>query len=187
MIAASPDRIWAILTDGAAYPEWEPNTVRIDRRIGLGEKLTAFSKLSPGRAFPVKVTEFVPGQKMTWTGGMPLGLFTGERSFVLVPRGDGATEFRSAKGALLDQGDTRLSDEDFRRIALAPYPPSIAAGVGSIMVSFSSLNGRKMHDALVKRSVDVLIDDVRQRHDRAMSFSATVDLKLRLGRHFSAP
>jgi hypothetical protein len=93
MITATPERIWAILIDGAAYPEWEPNTIRIDGRIGPGEQLTAFSKLSPGRAFPVTVTQFVPGQKMTWTGGMPLGLFTGERSFVLVPRDDGATEF----------------------------------------------------------------------------------------------
>jgi beta-glucosidase len=59
--------------------------------------------------------------------------------------GDGATEFKTSKGALLDQGDTRLSDEDFRRIAIAPYLPSIAAGVGSIMVSFSSVHGRKMH------------------------------------------
>jgi hypothetical protein len=41
----------------------------------------------------VKVTEFVPEQKMTWTGGMPLGLFTGERSFTLSPQDDGATEF----------------------------------------------------------------------------------------------
>ena len=92
-ITATPERIWSILTDGAAYPEWEPNTVRIDGQIAPGEKLTAWSKLSPGRAFPVKVTEFVPGQKMTWSGGMPLGLFTGERSFVLTPRGDGITEF----------------------------------------------------------------------------------------------
>ncbi len=92
-IDASPERIWAILTDGAAYPEWEPNTVRIEGRIAPGEKLTAFSTLSPGRAFPVKVTEFVPHQKMTWTGGMPFGLFTGERSFTLTPRGDGVTEF----------------------------------------------------------------------------------------------
>lgn len=92
-IKASPEQIWAILTDGAAYPEWELNTTRIDGRIAAGEKLTAYSKLSPGRAFPVKVTEFVPGQKMTWSGGIPLGLFKGERSFTLAPRGDGATEF----------------------------------------------------------------------------------------------
>jgi hypothetical protein len=92
-IKASPEQIWAILIDGAAYPEWEPNTIRIEGRIAAGEKLTAYSKLNPGRAFPVKVTEFVPGQKMTWSGGMPLGLFKGERSFTLAPRGDGATEF----------------------------------------------------------------------------------------------
>jgi hypothetical protein len=103
-IKAPPEQIWAILTDGAAYPEWEPNTIRIEGRIAQGEKLTAYSKLSPDRAFPVKVTEFVPGQKMTWSGGMPLGLFKGERSFTLTPRGDGATEFTLREvfsGALL--------------------------------------------------------------------------------------
>lgn len=36
-----------ILTDGVAYPEWEPNTVRIEGRIAPDEKLTAFSTLSP--------------------------------------------------------------------------------------------------------------------------------------------
>jgi beta-glucosidase len=59
--------------------------------------------------------------------------------------GDGATTFKTSKGALLDQGDTRLSEDDFRRIALAPYLPAIAAGVGSVMASFSSLNGKKLH------------------------------------------
>jgi hypothetical protein len=32
------------------------------------------SKANPGRAFPVKVTEFIPGQRMIWSGGMPLPL-----------------------------------------------------------------------------------------------------------------
>jgi hypothetical protein len=92
-IKASPEAIWAILTNAASYPEWDPNAERIVGRIAAGEKITAFTKLSPGRAFPVKITEFVPGQKMTWTGGMPLGLFKGERTFTLVPRGNGAVEF----------------------------------------------------------------------------------------------
>jgi hypothetical protein len=30
---------------------------------------------------------------MVWTGGMPLGLFKGERTFTLTPRDDGAVEF----------------------------------------------------------------------------------------------
>jgi beta-glucosidase len=59
--------------------------------------------------------------------------------------GDGATAFKTAKNALLDQGDTRLSDEDFRKIAIDPYRPAIAAGVGSVMLSYSSVNGLKMH------------------------------------------
>jgi beta-glucosidase len=78
------------------------------------------------------------GQRL---GSSPLGVLACAKHYA----GDGATAFKSAKDALLDQGDTRLSDEAFRRIALAPYPPSIAAGVGSIMVSFSGVHGRKMH------------------------------------------
>ena len=92
-IEASPERIWAILTDAPAYPEWDPGVDRIEGKIAPGEKITAFSKLSPGRAFPVKVTEFVPGRQMTWTGGMPLGLFKGVRTFTLAPQGNGAVEF----------------------------------------------------------------------------------------------
>lgn len=92
-INAPAERIWAILTDGAAYPQWEPNTIRIEGTIAPGASLTAYSKLSPERAFPVKVATFVPNQQMTWVGGMPLGLFTGERSFTLKPLGDGRIEF----------------------------------------------------------------------------------------------
>ena len=58
-----------------------------------GGKVTAYTKLSPDRAFPVKVTEFVPGRKMTWTGGMPLDLFKGVRTFVLDPQQDGSVDF----------------------------------------------------------------------------------------------
>lgn len=92
-IAASPETIWVILTDAPRYPEWDPAVDRIEGRIAPGEKIMAFTKLSPDRAFPAKVTEFVPGQKMTWTGGMPLGLFKGVRTFTLTPQGNGVVEF----------------------------------------------------------------------------------------------
>ena len=92
-IEASPETIWTILTDAAGYPEWDPGVDRIEGRIAPGEKITAFTNLSPGRAFPVKVSEFVPGQRMTWTGGMPLGLFKGERTFTLVLQDHSAVEF----------------------------------------------------------------------------------------------
>ncbi|MBA3629961.1 MAG: hypothetical protein H0W55_09865 [Actinobacteria bacterium] len=39
------------------------------------------------------MTEFTPDQKMTWSGGMPLGLFKGVRNFALAPEGNGGTKF----------------------------------------------------------------------------------------------
>jgi hypothetical protein len=92
-IAAPPEQIWRVLTDGAAYPEWDPSVDRIEGRIAPGETLRVYTKLNPGRTFPVKVTEFAPGSRMAWEGGMPLGLFKGVRTFTLDPRPDGTTRF----------------------------------------------------------------------------------------------
>jgi hypothetical protein len=93
-IDASPDVVWAILVDVDAYSAWDSGVERVEGRIAPGEKLKVVSKANPGRAFPVKVTEFEPGRRMTWTGGMPLGLFKGVRTFTLSPQGAGSTEFR---------------------------------------------------------------------------------------------
>ena len=92
-IDAAPERVWEVLMDTAAYSEWDPCTIRIEGRAALGEKIKAYSTLSPDRAFPVTVTEFVPNQKMTWADGMPLGLFKGVRTFTLSAQGEGTTEF----------------------------------------------------------------------------------------------
>jgi hypothetical protein len=92
-IAAGPEAIWAVLTDGPGYPDWDSGVVRVDGRIAPGEAITVVSAVNPGRPFPVKVTEFVPGQRMVWTGGLPLGLFTGVRTFTLAPAGAGLTRF----------------------------------------------------------------------------------------------
>jgi hypothetical protein len=91
-ITASPDKIWKILTDGAKFPQWEPGVTRIEGKIALGEKITVYTKISPNRAFPVTVSEFVPGKKMVWSSSMPLGLFKGARTFTLTPVGKGKVE-----------------------------------------------------------------------------------------------
>jgi hypothetical protein len=88
-IDASPDAVWAVLTDAGAYPDWDSGVQSVEGTIAPGEQITVRSEANPGRAFPVKVTEFAPGQRMTWSGGMPLGLFKGVRTFALTPSGDG--------------------------------------------------------------------------------------------------
>jgi len=92
-IKAAPEVIWKLLTDAPAWPSWNPTVDKVDGKIAPGEKVTVYAKINPGRAFPVRVSEFVPNRKMVWTGGMPLGLFKGERTFSLVPGSDGAVEF----------------------------------------------------------------------------------------------
>lgn len=84
-IAAPPALVWEILTDTAAWPSWDPSCERIEGKIALGATVKAYSKLSPGRAFPVRVTLLDEPRRMVWRGGMPFGLFTGERSFSLLP------------------------------------------------------------------------------------------------------
>ncbi|MEL7168350.1 MAG: SRPBCC domain-containing protein, partial [Bacteroidota bacterium] len=91
-IAASPETIWAVLTDAPGFPEWEPNVERIEGTIAPGEKITVHTSFSPDRAFPVKVAVFEPPRRMVWRGGMPFGLFVGERTFTLTPQPDGTTE-----------------------------------------------------------------------------------------------
>lgn len=44
-----------------------------------------------------------------------------------------------------DQGDTRISEAGLINTFSAPYIPALNAGVQSVMVSFSSWNGTKMH------------------------------------------
>ncbi|MDX1381208.1 MAG: glycoside hydrolase family 3 protein, partial [Xanthomonadales bacterium] len=57
-----------------------------------------------------------------------------------------------------DQGDNRATEAQLRDIHAAGYPPAIAAGVQTVMASFNSFHGRKLHgyeamlnDVLVER------------------------------------
>jgi hypothetical protein len=86
-IEAAPEAVWAVLVDGARYTDWNSGMVRLDGTIAKGERLTVVSSANPKRGFPVEVTAFEPGRRMEWSGGMPLGLFRGVRTFTLTPEG----------------------------------------------------------------------------------------------------
>ncbi|HTJ32351.1 MAG TPA: glycoside hydrolase family 3 N-terminal domain-containing protein [Dactylosporangium sp.] len=45
----------------------------------------------------------------------------------------------------VDQGDTQLSESDLRAIHLPPFQEAVRRNVASVMISFSSWNGQKMH------------------------------------------
>ena len=91
-IAASPERIWAILTNAADFPRWNSTVSSIEGKIALGERLKLAVPAAPGRVFKPKVAEWEPGKSMTWSDGMA-PLFKGVRTFTLTPNTDGSTEF----------------------------------------------------------------------------------------------
>jgi hypothetical protein len=91
-IRGTAEAIWAVLIDGAGYARWDSGVDAVEGTIASGATITVRSKAAPGRAFPVKVTEFQPGRRMVWSGGMPLGLFKGVRTFELLPAASGMTE-----------------------------------------------------------------------------------------------
>ena len=92
-IAAPAERVWQVLTDARAYPDWDSGVERVEGDIRPGATIKVHSEANPGRAFPVKVAELEPARRMVWRGGMPLGLFRGVRTFELSER-DGRTAFR---------------------------------------------------------------------------------------------
>lgn len=88
-IDASPEVVWSLLTDGAGYAAWDQGIRGIEGTIADGERIAFVAEVSPKRPFKVTVAFPEPGRIMTWTGGMPLGLFRGVRTFTVSARGDG--------------------------------------------------------------------------------------------------
>jgi uncharacterized protein YndB with AHSA1/START domain len=88
-IEATPEQVWPVLADTAAWPDWNSGVSKVDGRLALGQKLSITVSANPGRAFPVKVVQLSEPEQMVFVGGMPLGLFTGKRTYTLSPEATG--------------------------------------------------------------------------------------------------
>ena len=93
-IDASPEAVWSVLSDGASWPSWDSGVDAVEGRIALDETIKIRSQAAPGREFPVRVTRFDPPAHLRFSGGMPLGLFRGVRTYELSGGADGQVEFR---------------------------------------------------------------------------------------------
>lgn len=93
-IDASPRAIWDVLTDFAAYRDWNPFMDRIEGAPEVGTKLVVHMTPPGGRGMTFKPTVLAatPGQELRWLGKLGFGgLFDGEHTFVLTPNADGTT------------------------------------------------------------------------------------------------
>lgn len=88
-INASPENVWAVLTDFSAYPEWNPFVKSLTGEVAVGKRIKI---VLPGMTFTPKVLAINPNQEFRWLGNLFFpGLFDGEHRFLLVDNGDGST------------------------------------------------------------------------------------------------
>jgi hypothetical protein len=95
-IAASPEAVWSILTDFAAFPQWNPFIKEASGEQKVGGKLRIRVARTGGKGMVFKPTVLAceTNRELRWLGRLRIpGLFAGEHGFTLEPIGDGRTRF----------------------------------------------------------------------------------------------
>ena len=84
-IQATPQQVWAVLTDTAAYPDWNPFIISSSGKIQAGATLTNVMHDATGNTtFTPTVLVAEPGHELRWVGRFPPGgIFTGEHTFTI--------------------------------------------------------------------------------------------------------
>lgn len=99
-ISAGPERVWAILSDFAAYPEWNPFIRFIHGVPEKGARLEV--RIQPsgakGMTFRPRVLVADTGRELRWLGQLLFpGIFDGEHSFVIQPLASGRVLVRQSE------------------------------------------------------------------------------------------
>lgn len=100
LIHASPEKVWAVLTDFSNYPNWNPFIKSIKGEMKVGNKITA--RIEPpesnGMTFKPTVLAFETYKELRWMGHLLFsGLFDGEHTFQLIDNGNGTTTFKQSE------------------------------------------------------------------------------------------
>src|SRR3954471_17615332 len=93
---ASPERVWAVLTDVAGYPKWTPVLTTAEGEFAVGARVVfGFPPLHPllRSTVPVRVLEVTPGRRLRYVLrfgrlGIP-GLLDAEQTSTIDLRDDG--------------------------------------------------------------------------------------------------
>jgi uncharacterized protein YndB with AHSA1/START domain len=88
-LPARPERVWALLTDAAAFPTWNSTVTELVGPIAPGQRLQIRVPAAPGRTFSPRVTTFEAPSLMVWSDGF-YPMFRGIRTFQLSPSGEGS-------------------------------------------------------------------------------------------------
>jgi len=95
-IAATAQRVWSILTDFTAYPQWNPFIRSIEGVVSKGERLKVSIQPEGARAMTFRpiVLAAAADHEFRWLGRILLpGIFDGEHYFQLMPVTPGGVRF----------------------------------------------------------------------------------------------
>jgi hypothetical protein len=95
-IDAPPERVWAVVSDFAAYPEWNPFIRRISGELEEDARLEVRIEPPGGRAttFKPTVRAVEANRELRWLGRLLLpGIFDGEHSLRIEPLDGGRSRF----------------------------------------------------------------------------------------------
>jgi hypothetical protein len=99
-INATAERVWKVLTDFAAYPEWNPFIRHASGELREGARLKVIIQ-PPGRratTFRPVVVRYDPGRELRWLGRLLFsGLFDGEHIHRLEWLGEGRTRYQQSE------------------------------------------------------------------------------------------
>jgi hypothetical protein len=90
-IAATPERVWAVLADLASYPQWHPVFRQASGLLATGSRITlssAHPDTDRTMTAKVKVLTAEPATELRWVSNV-FGVMRSERSFTLSPAGGG--------------------------------------------------------------------------------------------------
>jgi hypothetical protein len=110
-IAAPPEVIWALLTDGPSFTRWNSTVTKLDGTIALGQEIHLVSIDKPDKTFSLHVTTFDAPKHMVWEDGG--SMFLGVRHFTLLPGPNGQTLFTMSEtlsGGMLGMIEGSLPD-----------------------------------------------------------------------------
>lgn len=125
-IATTPERVWSILTNFTAYPQWNPFIRTISGAFETGERLTVFIQptASKGMTFRPTILVALPNQELRWLGHFLLPkIFDGEHYFQI--------ESLSANRVRLIHG------EKFSGLLVALFKSSLDSGTKSGFIAMN--------------------------------------------------
>jgi hypothetical protein len=89
LINARASTVWEVITDAGNLTVWESGITAIDGELRHGGTIRIKTTDAGERSLRLRVRQ-LPGEVMTWTSSLPLGLLRRVRTFTLSPQ-DGLT------------------------------------------------------------------------------------------------